>query len=341
MKKTFLFVLLLFLACNERQVVERDLIPVRTEIVKRAELTPVLPLLGVVRAAQAIPLTAPQSGTVVYPKRFASGLQTGARVKAGETVAIIGNDPVAFAVEQTRLLLEKAKADYERARRSFDQGVVSDAEFTAALAQYNLAKQSYEAAVRDASHLRIIAPAAGALIVTKPIAPGALVSAGVLLAEVAADGAPVIETAVAAGERALLRPTQKIRFEGGTGRIAEVASVIDANGTARVVASIDGPVSIAPGTGVDVQVELDRRVDVLTVPEDAVVAASEGPAVFVASTGEGRNVFRVRRTAVELGGRAGGRVEITSGLRDGDRVVVSGADALADDSLVTDRGEKQ
>ncbi|HJQ40355.1 MAG TPA: efflux RND transporter periplasmic adaptor subunit [Thermoanaerobaculia bacterium] len=337
MKKAF--IVLLLVACNERRTVERELVPVRTEIVKRTEFAPVLPLLGVVRAAQAIPLTAPQSGFVVYPKRFASGLQTGARVKAGETVVIIGNDQIAFVVEQTRLLQDKARADYDRVRRSFDQGVVSDAEFTAALAQYNLAKQSYEGAVRDASHLRIIAPAAGALVVTKPIAPRALVSAGTLLAEVAADGAPVIETAVPAAERALLRPTQKIRFDGGTGRIAEVAGVIDANGTARVVASIDGAVSIAPGTGVDVQVELDRRLDVLTVPDEAIVAGSEGPAVFVAALGEGRNVYRVRRTAVELGGRAGGRIEITSGLRDGDRIVVSGADALADDTLVTDRGD--
>lgn len=341
MKKAVVAVLM-FLACNQREPLDRGAIPVRTEAVQRAEFAPTLTLLGVIRAAQAIPLTAPQNGTVVYPKRFASGLQTGARVKAGETIAIIGNDQINFLVTQSRLLLEKAKADYDRAKRSFEQGVVSDAEFTQALVAHNIARETYASAVRDASHLRVIAPAAGTLVVTKPIAPHAAVTAGTMLAEVAAEGAPIIESAVAASDRALLRPTQRIHFDGGTGRIAEVASVIDANGTARVVASIDGPLAIAPGTGVDVQVELDHRSDVITVPEDAIVASSEGPAVFVAVVSEGRrNTFRVRRTSVELGGRANGRVEITSGLRDGDRIVISGADALADDAVVTDRGEEK
>jgi multidrug efflux pump subunit AcrA (membrane-fusion protein) len=104
------------------------------------------------------------------------------------------------------------------------------------------------------------------------------------------------------------------------------------------VAAIESGSVPLPGTGVELQVELDRRPDVMTVPDEAIVAAGDGPAVFVASTSaEGFRAFsRVKRVPVEIGGRSAGRVEIISGLRDGDRVVVSGADALSDDAIVGD-----
>ena len=102
-----------------------------------------------------------------------------------------------------------------------------------------------------------------------------------------------------------------------------------------MVASIDGDVAPVPGSGVDLQVELDRRVDVLTIPDEAIVAGAEGPAVFVLTLNEGmQRAYRVKRVDVETGGRANGRVEIRNGVRDGDRVVVSGADALTDDAVV-------
>ena len=75
--------------------------------------------------------------------------------------------------------------------------------------------------------------------------------------------------------------------------------------------------------------------EALTVPEDAIVAGGEGAAVYVVGEGTGRpNVFRAKRTAVTTGGRANGRIEIRSGLRDGDRVVISGADSLSDNALI-------
>src|SRR5205823_5602555 len=96
-----------------------------------------------------------------------------------------------------------------------------------------------------------------------------------------------------------------------------------------------------PGTGVELHVELDRRSDVITIPEEAIVSGSEGTAIFVVATSEGRfNRFRVKRVPVEISGRANGRVEIMSGVRDGQRVVVSGADALTDDAVATEVSEK-
>jgi multidrug efflux system membrane fusion protein len=311
---------------------------VKTEVVKSGEFAPALTLMGVVRAARTVPIEVVQSGTLVYARRFASGLQTGARVTRGERIAELRNDQVISSRTQARLQMEASNADFDRAKRSYEQGVVSSAEYNAMKVRAALAREQYEQSTRAASTLTIVAPESGTLIVAKPVAAGVPVAAGTLLAEIASGGAPIIESSVAASDRVSLRPGLVATFGDGRARLTEVASVIDASGTARVVASIESGTVPPPGTGVELKVELDHRNDVLTVPEEAIVAASDGPAVFVAAmSAEGFQSFlRVKRVAVETGGRANGRVEITSGLRDGDRVVVSGADALSDDTIVND-----
>ena len=61
------------------------------------DVPPTITLLGVVRPARSIPLVAVSGGTVHYPRRFESALQTGAQVARGELVAEIRNDDVLFA----------------------------------------------------------------------------------------------------------------------------------------------------------------------------------------------------------------------------------------------------
>ena len=59
--------------------------------------------------------------------------------------------------------------------------------------------------------------------------------------------------------------------------------------------------------------------------------------VFVLAVNDGmQRGYRVKRADVETGGRANGRVEVKGGVQDGDRVVVSGADALTDDAFVVE-----
>lgn len=333
----------LAVACEKERTQEIAPTPVRMEMAKRMQFAPELTLVGVVRSAQTVPLAATRRGTLVYARRFAGGLRTGESVSAGELIAEVRNDQVVFAARRARLEMDAAAADADRIRRSFEQGVASGAENSAYEVRARLARETYEAAQRDISELRIVAPVSGRLIVARGVAPGVIVEAGTVLAEIASTGAPIVESAVAAADRDLLHAGLPVQFSGpggwkGSGRIRDVASVIDPAGTARVVAGVAAGASVpAPGTGVDLVVQLDQRPDVLTVPEDAIVAGSDGPAVFVATVSEGfEKGYRVKRAPVVLGGRGAGRVEIRTGLRDGDRVVVSGADTLTDDALVSE-----
>ncbi len=341
--------MLAFVACEREREATPPAVPVRTELAKRASFTPTITLLGVVRAAQSIPLAAQQRGTIRYPHRFANGLQTGVRVSRGELIAEVDNLDVKAAQTEARLEMEAAAADFERAQRSFRVGVISQAEHEEKRARATLAKERYNAASMRLSTLRVIAPASGTLVVTKVFPAGSVVDASATLVEIATAGAPLVESSVAASEHALLRPGLPVTFTArgtpawsGGGRISEVAAGVGENGTSRVVASVTQNGSLPPpGTGVEVTVRMEPRGSVLTVPEDAIVAGTEGPALFVAATSEGSfRLFRVKRVPVITGGRASGRVEITSGLHDGDRVVVSGVDALTDDAIAVEVSDK-
>jgi membrane fusion protein, multidrug efflux system len=315
-------------------------IPVRVEIAKRTAFSPELVLLGTIRASETIPLVVMKSGTLRYPRRFAGGLRTGERVNAGELVAEIVSDQAQFALTQARLQMEALQADFEREKRSFEQGVASSAEFSGYKVRANLAREAFKAAQKDIERLRIIASRGGQLVVTKPLAFGAPVDQGATLGEISLAGPAVVEASAAAADRAQLRPGLEVQLSRadwkGGGTVREVASVIDAAGTARVVVSIaPGTPTPPPGTGVDVRVVLDRQPDAITIPEDALVAGGDGAAVFVIGPSEGfGSGYSVKRVAVQTAGRANGRVAIRSGVRDGDRVIISGADALSDDSLV-------
>jgi len=338
--------LLLVSACHppERERPFTALV-VRIEAMKSAPFTPIVPLTGVIRASETIPLIAMYAGNLVYPRRFAMGLRTGERVTAGELVAEVANDQIRSSMVQAKLQMQAADDDLERVTRSFAQGVVSSAEFSAYKRRAQMAHEAYTLSTKEVSRLRIVAPRTGTLVVGRPLASGTVVQAGSILGEITIPGPLRVESAAAAQDRDRLRPNLVASFrrhDGWTagGRITEVASVIDNSGTARVVASIDsGPSAPPPGTGVDITVQLPTRPEALTVPEDAIVAAADGPAVFVVTTSEPTGGFHVKRQRVDLGGRANGRVEIMRGLRDGDRVVVTGADELSDESVVATTSE--
>ncbi len=81
---------------------------------------------------------------------------------------------------------------------------------------------------------------------------------------------------------------------------------------------------LRPGLFADVRLETAKHEDVLVAPESAVVYDPQGTFVWRV-TGEGT----AERVPVRLGLRRDGRVEVQSGLREGDRIVSAGTNKVA------------
>jgi len=92
---------------------------------------------------------------------------------------------------------------------------------------------------------------------------------------------------------------------------------------------------LRPGLFAEVEAVIDERPGALLVPEAAVVYDRVGSFVWRVD-----EAGRAERTAVDLGLRVDGRVEVTEGLEAGDRVVAAGTNKVFPDSVVRDAPEQ-
>jgi multidrug efflux system membrane fusion protein len=107
----------------------------------------------------------------------------------------------------------------------------------------------------------------------------------------------------------------------------------------RVQATIDNPERILkPGMFTTTTIVLRDKPPVVTVPETAVDYTLYGDSVFLITEkkeDDGKTSLTAVRTFVRTGNRIGGRAEILSGLKAGDRVVAVGQLKLQSGSAVT------
>ncbi len=115
------------------------------------------------------------------------------------------------------------------------------------------------------------------------------------------------------------------------GRVQEIKPAADAAsrtfGIKIRVSNVKG--TLRPGMFARGAIVVGVRHGVLQIPEQAVMTAASGAVIFVVRDGQ------AIRQAVSLGAHHDGFVEVTSGLTDGEKVVVQGQDALTDNQPVT------
>ncbi len=307
--------------------------PVRVEVVQWKPFQPTLTLLGVVQPSGMAEVAIPVSGRLHYPARFAGGLATGAEVREGEVLARISSHDTEAQLAEARLRVDLTSSELTRHQRAFDAGVEAAAVLASFKAEAELARSRLKAAQERSGLLSLRAPTGGRLIVDRRIPTESEVTPGVVLARIAAGGSLTVEGRAAAADRSRLHPGLKVLFAApgatspsGEGVIREVSPMVEDGGTVPLIVEVVNPEGLpAPGEGVELHVQLDLRSQSLTVPEEALVVAENGNAVFVVDRKRG---FTALRRPVETGARGKGRIEIVRGLDPGERVVVGGASML-------------
>jgi len=245
----------------------------------------------------------------------------GQRVGAGDRIAKIAAGEIAERVRQAQAQLNQARRDLERerdllARNASTSETVKNLEDRLVLTQ---------AVVREAEvalgHATVSAPFDG--VVARKIAnAGDLAAPGSPLIEIEGTSEFTVEAGIpdslarglAVGAPiAVAIPTSRTGF---TGTVAEISSAAD-SATRTVLVKILVPAGVPASSGQYsiVQVPADR-VRALSIPAGAVSVFGQMERVFVVEGG--RAVLRL----VKTGAAQGGRVEVLSGLSEGDRVVV-------------------
>lgn len=288
----------------------------------------------------------------------------GDRVAKGEVIARIESDDVAAALEQARAELALAKATLFDARRVFgradtllERNLISQAEFDGAKSAHDGAValvRSREASVTVAEvaleNTNIRAPFDGTVLtknadvgeVVAPFAAGA--SSRVAVVTIADMASLQVEADVSESNITAVSLRQSVevtldayperRYRGMVDKIVPTADRAKATVMTKI-RFLEKDERVLPEMGAKVHFlrephpdSASSGVSLLAVDARAVVRLSPGPSVFVFEGGS------AKLAAVTTGKTVGGMVEITSGLSQGMKVIISPPETLSDGAQV-------
>jgi membrane fusion protein (multidrug efflux system) len=293
---------------------------VRAHRVIPSQLTERLATTGTVRANEEVDIVSEISGKIsdIY-------FEEGSRVAAGELLLKI--DDSELVAEQQRALYRVQLAERAEARQKqlLDDGVISSETYDVALGELNVLRAELQLIEAQLLKTEIRAPFSGT-IGLRWVSPGSYLSSQTRIASLN-DLDPVkLDFTVPERYSALMKVGDGISFavEGFDrtfpGTIYAVEPSVDAaTRSLRVRARCpnrDG--ALVPGAFANVDLVLRSVPDALTVPSIAVIPELGGKKVFVFEDG----VAQPR--SVETGIRSENAVQVTSGLAEGDLVIISG-----------------
>ena len=324
-------------------------VPVTTAPAQIGRITAVSRVSGLVTPAPGADLVvvAPEGARVLeIPKAEGDTVRRGellVRFEIPSTAAEVGKQKAEIGRAEARIT--NARAAQARARDLFDRGVaarkeVEDAARELADAEADLASAGAAAAAADLVAARSIVRATfDGVVAQRSHNPGDLVEATAadavlrvidprrleVQAAVPLADAPHIKVGAAARLTGLRDGSAAVSL-----KVVSRPVMVDP-GTASVPVRLTLPASAsyAAGTPVQLDIDTDVRTGVILVPAAAVVHEGEEAAVFVVS-GDTAN-----RRAVKLGAESDEHVEVISGIKAGETVIVSGQNGLPDGARVT------
>lgn len=244
-------------------------------------------------------------------------------------------------LDQARVALVQARNQYEIAQRHLQalQAVGARSTTKAAAGQLQTAQA-------NVSYAEIRSPIPG-YVTDRPLYSGEMASAGTPLITVMDTSQIVARAHIPQAQAALLKPgdAAEIAAPGAedkfAARITLVNPATDPNSTTvEIWAQAPNPAGrLRPGTTVQLRVIAKKVNDALTVPASALIKTPDGsPAVMVVQAEPRKNQPGSDEVAhmqpVQVGVTQDDRVQITTGLQAGQRVISSGAYGLPDKTKV-------
>jgi len=328
--KRLLLPILLLTACGKHEsppaAATLPSVAVKTQPAAFQPHTATEEVVGTVRSKQRAVVEAKVSGRVLEYTAT-----PGAMVKAGDLLARLDVQEIQAKVDQARAMLDQAKRDFDRQKQLIASNATTRQEFDAADARVKIGTGAVSEAETMMSYAKVTAPFDG--VVTRKLADvGDLAMPGKPLLEIEAPTSLRFEADLpeAILDRVKLGAKMPVRLakviEGTVSEISPVADPVSR--TFRVKLDLPQTEGLRTGQFGRVSVPV-AEVKLLLVPQSAVLKRGQMELVFVAK--EGKAALRLVKTGKVLQGR----VEVLSGLEEGEQVIVSETAKLTDGQPVT------
>ena len=264
-------------------------------------------------------------------------VQEGDMVRRGAVLARVDDREIAAQLAAAEASFAVAEAAYERARQLRDRRVITLPEYERDRTAFAAARAQVEQLRTRAGYAAVLAPATG-VITEKLVETGDVVGNQSRLFTIADVSQLVVRLGVSELDVVQLEPGDPVNVTLDAlpnrqlgGRIRRIFPVGDPTTRLVPVEVVLDPQSAQyarPGFLARITFDLTTSNNVLLVPVSAVLGGQGSQAVFVVE-----NNTAVRRT-VSTGLTSQGRVEVISGLSDGEQIVVTGHNSLRDGMTV-------
>jgi len=296
-------------------------VAVKTALVESQAMSREVSALGTGIANNSIQLIAPSSEFLIE-----LNVSEGKRVEQGEVIARLNNVQQRARVAELDAVLMEQSRQLDRLKNLATTQATAQSMLDEQQSKVNSTKAQLDIARQQLNDMTIRAPFTGHLGLRR-VSQGAYVSSGTVittlddmqqlrvefsiaeryLAEVAV-GMPITVTNVAYGN---------IPFHGEVSAIDTRLDPITRSVTLHGIIANES-LQLRPGMLLNVQLQLEKR-DVLRVSEKALLPQQNRHYVFIVDSDN-----KVQQKEVEIGQRIPGWVEVLSGLRDGDEIIIEG-----------------
>ncbi len=284
-------------------------------------------------------------------------LEEGAKVKAGDLIALIKVVPNEQSLNQSRgrvrnaeLALNNVKIEFDRNKNLFDKGVISSKDFNAIQLQYNQAQQELKNSRADYQIIRVgssggsssantnIRATVAGTILEIPVEEGDQViqsnnfNDGTTIASIADLSKMIFEGKVDEGEVGKLKVGTPLKISLGAVEDVELDAKLKfiapkgIEETGAVQFRIEGDVEIKDdlfiraGYSANASIVLEKKEDVLVIPEALLQFDKKTDEPYVEVANGNVEDQKFERKNIEIGISDGVNVEIISGITEEDEV---------------------
>ena len=310
---------------SSQTAVEETQQQIKTVAVERGDVKTEVSATGALSAVRSIEISSKVTGRITEMR-----VEENQHVQAGEVLAVLDSRALQQTLEQLRVKMDVAQANYKRAEELVEIGGYSIQQLDTARENYEVARTNYESKLADLGDYTITTPISG-IVIGKPLEEGQTVVQGISAAQVMMKIADLTEMQIEADvdetDIGKVKVGQNVTFTidtySGKTFTGTVTKISNQSTTTNNVIYYTVYVAVHP-TNYDLKPDMTARLvintnerhNVLYLPNEAVKVVNGQATVQVLE--KGKQV--TKNVTTGLSGEMS--TEIVDGLSEGDEVVL-------------------
>jgi membrane fusion protein, multidrug efflux system len=346
MKKSIFIIaasIIAFTSCrNQEQNLNADVeVPVSVENIKLKSIEEFINTTGTAIPKGDITLKSKITASYYLEKNPETGRlwQLGDKIKAGALIARLEDKEYVNSIklETNQLTMELSESELKKQESLYEKGGVTLKDLKTASINYENAKSTVENSKLQLDKTRVVAPIDGVIVDLPYYTQSTQIETGSTIAKIMDYQVMYMDVQLPEKYISAIKPGQLVKLTNYTipedtivGSITQLSPAINAETrTFKGNISVDNPkYLLRPGMFVKADIITNHKDSVIVIPKSIILSRQRGKTVFTFDRGV------VAERIIETGLENVTEVEVTKGLTNNERIVISGFETLSNKSKV-------